>query len=101
MVGFEELYEAADRAGFLKEAIWTPAGVGVPLTVRVGFRAPDEPVLDGLAVSTEYAITYPGFYFPDLGPEDTVEIEGVAYRVREVRAIGDGVERRATLTRLP
>lgn len=100
-VGLEDLYRAADRAGFLKEVIWTPAGGGAPLTVKVGFRAPDEPVLDGIAVSTDYAITYPVIALPDLVAEEIVRIESVDFRVREVRAVGDGQERRATLTRLP
>ena len=33
-------------------------------------------------------------------PGNTLEIAGQTYRVREVRAIGDGSECRATLTRL-
>ncbi|MGH8572391.1 MAG: head-tail joining protein [Gammaproteobacteria bacterium] len=99
-IGLEDLYEAADRAGFLKEAEWTPPGGGMPVRIMVGFRAPDEPVLDGLAVSTEYAITYPVTALPDLVAEEIVRIEAVDFRVREVRAIGDGQERGATLTRL-
>ena len=100
-IGLEDLYEAADRAGFLKQAVWTPARGGEPLTVKVGFRAPDEPVLDGLTVSTDYAITYPVTALPDLVAEEIVRIESVDFRVREVRAVGDGEERRATLTKLP
>lgn len=86
-VRLKDLYEAADRAGFLKEATWTPPGGGVPLTVKVGFRAPDEPVLDWLAVSTDHAITYPVTALPDLVAEEIVRIEAVDFRVREVRAI--------------
>ena len=100
-IGLGDLYGAADRAGFLKEVIWTPTGGGVPRTVRVGFRAPDEPVLDGLAVSTDYVISYPVIALPDLVAEEIVRIEAVDFRVREVRVIGDGQECRATLKRLP
>ena len=35
-----------------------------------------------------------------LAPREAVEIDGVSYLVRDVRAVGDGSKRRATLTRL-
>ncbi|MGH7343276.1 MAG: head-tail joining protein [Candidatus Rokuibacteriota bacterium] len=101
MADFETLYEAAARAGFLKAAVWTPSGGGPPVTAMVGFRAPDEPVLDGLALSTDYAITYPVTALPDLVADEMVRVEALDFRVREVRAVGDGAEHRATLTRLP
>ena len=44
MVGVADLYDAAARAGLL-----TPVKVGA-LIVECGFRAPDETVLDGLAL---------------------------------------------------
>ena len=56
-------------------------------------------VLDGLGLSSDYAIRYPAdAVVLDTGHE--LVIGGVSYRVREVRAIGDGSECRATLTRL-
>ena len=90
----ESLYDAASAAGLLTEVIVGGAAV------MAEFRAPDEPVLDGLALSTEYAIRYPASRLPDLAPGDTVQIAGHAYQVREVHALGDGTEHRATLTRL-
>jgi hypothetical protein len=101
MVDLTTLYDAAARSGFLKEAVWTPSAGSIAVRVMVGFRAPDEPVLDGLAVSTDYAITYPVTALPDLIAQEIVRIEEVDFRVREVRAVGDGEERRATLTKLP
>jgi hypothetical protein len=96
----ERLYDAAARAGLLKEATWSPANGAEPQTVAVDFRAPDETVLDGLGLSTEYAIRYPAGVLIGLAAGETVTLEGQAYRVREIRAIGDGSEKRATLTRL-
>ena len=87
------LYEAARNAGLLTAA--TVAGN----TVHCAFRAPDEIVLDGLALSRDYQIDYPAAWFT-LAAGDTVEVAGDIYQVREVRAIGDGSERRASLTRL-
>jgi hypothetical protein len=96
----ERLYEAAARAGLLKEAVWVPAEGAEPQTVSVDFRAPDDTVLDGLGLSTDYSIRYPAGRFLGLASGDRVTVNGEGYRVREVRAVGDGSEKRASLTRL-
>lgn len=93
MLRLEDLYRAADRAGLLTPV--TVAGTTVPCA----FRAPDETVLEGLALSRDHQIDYPAAWLT-LAVGDTVEVAGVTYQVREVRAIGDGSERRAWLTRL-
>ncbi|MBX2807849.1 MAG: hypothetical protein KTR20_04380 [Cellvibrionaceae bacterium] len=87
-------YDAATSAGMLTEVM--VAGN----TVMCEFRAPDESVLDGLALSTDYAIRYPVSRLPNLLTGETVVIAGKHYLVREVRALADGTERRATLTKL-
>ena len=88
-----DLYEAADRSGLL-----TPVTVGL-VTVQCAFRAPDETVLDGLALSRDYHIEYPTVWLT-LAIGDLVEIEGQSYRVREVRQIRDGRESVASLSKL-
>ena len=93
MVGVADLYDAAARAGLL-----TPVKVGT-LIVECGFRAPDETVLDGLALSRDYEIEFPAERLL-LVVGDTVEIAGQPYRVREVIALRDGSECRARLARL-
>ena len=93
MVSLTDLYAAAGRAGLL-----TPAVIG-GVRVMVEFRAPDADVLDGLGLSSDYAIRYPAdAVVLDTGHD--LEIGGVSYRVREVRLVGDGSEARATLMRL-
>ena len=93
MVGVADLYDAAARAGLL-----TPVKVGT-LIVECGFRAPDETVLDGLALSRDYQIEYPSERLT-LSQGDAVEVSGQYYRVREVRQIRDGSESVATLSKL-
>jgi hypothetical protein len=94
------LYAAAARAGLLHDCTWRPTD-GRPVEVHaVGFAAPDALRLDGLTVSTDYEITYPKALFEGLATREVVEVAGVAFQVREVRAVGDGSERRAILTRL-
>ncbi len=100
MALIERLYAAAANAGLLKECRWQPTD-GAPVESRlVGFSAPDDMVLDGLASSTETLITYPASAFVGLAARDLLDIEGQRYQVREVRAVGDGSEMRAKLTRL-
>ncbi|MHA6911433.1 head-tail joining protein [Ralstonia pseudosolanacearum] len=96
----ETLYEAAANAGLLTECIWRPSDGSPPQTPMVGFAAPDETLLDGLTVSTEYGMSYPATVLVGLSSRETVEIGGVLYHVRDVRAVGDGSEIRAKLTRL-
>ncbi len=91
MLVVESLYEAAQRAGSL-----TPITIGA-VTVHCAFRAPDETVLDGFALSRDYQIDYPASWLT-LTSGDTLDIAGTTYQVRDVRAIGDGSERRAALT---
>ncbi|MDO8892330.1 MAG: hypothetical protein Q7V00_10830 [Sulfurimicrobium sp.] len=88
------LYDAAASAGLL-----TPAVFG-GMSVMVDFRAPDEDVLDGLGISRNYSIRYPVSWLPQLAAGDSLEIASQSYRVREITALGDGTEQRATLTRL-
>ncbi|MDE1547443.1 hypothetical protein PTW32_18665 [Dechloromonas agitata] len=87
------LYEAARNTGLL--TVVTVAGN----TVHCAFRAPDETVLDGFALSRDYQIDYPASWLT-LAAGDTVEVAGNTYQVRDVRAIGDGSERRASLSQL-
>jgi hypothetical protein len=89
-----EFYDAAASAGMLTEV--SVAGN----TLMCEFRAPDESVLDGLVLATDYAIRYPASRLPSLAVGETVVIAGDSYQVREVRALADGGERRATLTKL-
>ena len=87
------LYAAAQSAGLLTAV--TVAGS----TVHCAFRAPDETVLDGFALSRDYQLDYPAAWLT-LTPGNNVEIAGSSYQVRDVRAIGDGSERRAFLSQL-
>ena len=94
MVRVEDFYEAAARTGLLVDAEIDGN------TIAVDFRSPDETVLDGLALSADYTMRFPASALPSLAAGDTVSIAGDTYRVRDIRSIGDGSERRASLSRL-
>lgn len=91
------LYEAARNAGLLTAV--TVTGSPANHTAYCGFRAPDEAVLDGFALSRDYQLDYPAAWLT-LAAGDTVDIAGAGYQVREVRAIGNGSEQRASLSKL-
>ncbi len=93
MANVADLYDAAARCGLL-----TAVKVGA-VTAQAAFRAPDDTVLDGLALSRDYRIEYPSERLA-LSQGDLVEIAGESYRVREVRQLRDGTESMATLSRL-
>ena len=96
----EQVYAAATNAGLLRDCHWQPAD-GSPMQAHaVGFSEPDDTVFDGLASTTDHQISYPASVFMGLAPRDTVEIDSVIYQVRDIRAVGDGSEMRAKLTRL-
>ena len=94
MVRIEDFYEAASRSGLLVDAEIDGH------TIAVDFRSPDESVLDGFALSADYTIRFPASVLPALAAGNTVSIAGNTYRVRDIRSIGDGSERRASLSRL-
>jgi len=96
----EKLYRAAANVGFLKTCVWQPGDGGAVQSYSVGFVAPDKDVLSGLGLSTDYEMTYPNSCFVGLKTREVVQIEGVAYQVREVMAVGDGSEVRAKLMRV-
>ena len=100
MALIERLYQSAANAGLTVRCRWVPAGGGPARTQQVGISAPDDTVLDGLTLNTDYAITYPASVFVGLAVREVVEVDGVAYQVRDVRALTDGTEMRAKLTRL-
>jgi len=95
----EAIYAAAANAGLLKRAHWHPADGSAPVEAHVGFTAQDTTMLDGLALGTDLEMTFPATVFTGIAVRDAVEIGGVVYQVRDLRALGDGSERRVKLAR--
>jgi len=95
-----QIYESAANAGLLKECLWYPSNGAPSQRHQVGFAAPDESVLDGLTLSTDYEMTYPVTALNGLAAREVVEVGGSSFQVRGIRAVGDGSELRAKLTRL-
>ena len=96
----EQTYASAANVGLLQECLWYPSNGAPSQRHQVGFAAPDESLLDGLTLSTDYEMTYPVTAFGGLAVREVVEIGGTSFQVREIRAVGDGSEIHAKLTRL-
>jgi hypothetical protein len=96
----EQIYESATNAGLLTECLWYPSNGAPSQRHQVGFAAPDESLIDGLTLSTDYVMTYPVTAFGGLAAREVVEISGTAFQVRDIRSLSDGSEIRAKLTRL-
>lgn len=97
----ERLFAAAGSAGFLRECVWVAAdSPPVEVTGAVGFASPDQSIMDGMTLSTDHAITFPQSLFVGISRGDSIYLDDVEYRVRDVRAIGDGTEMRATLAKV-
>ena len=65
----------------------------------VFFDAPDEEVFGGVGQGAEYKIRFQTSSFVTLGPDQSLVIATHVYRVREIRAINDGLEKMAWLQR--
>ncbi|WP_157314566.1 hypothetical protein [Chitinibacter sp. GC72] len=96
----ERIYDSAERAGFLQHAVRLDANGQDAPAVAVAFQSPDENILDGYQRAADYRIRFPSTRFTTLNAGDTLRIANQTFRVREVRAIGDGSEREAKLSLL-
>ena len=88
------VYAAAANVGFLQHCQWRGH------IVMVGLQRADHAVLNHLTLSSETSMTYPSCYLGGLKSGDQVQIGRAKYQIREVIAMGDGTEMRATLTHL-
>lgn len=95
----DDLTPFFQTAEFAVVAAFTVHG-GATQTAEVIFDAPTELLLGGEVLSDEYVITYPANKLVQVRSGDTGTIGGQRYRVREVRAQGDGLVKMAKLSKL-
>ncbi len=94
----DRLYAAAAQAGLLQRCRRVVDKRLSP-AVWVALIEPDEALLDGLAIASDPSIRFPAHQLAGLKKGDVLEVDGTRYRVREVRPVGDGSEKRAHLSR--
>ncbi len=93
----QQIYQAAARAGLLKNVRWY-SRTQSSKTLWVEWREADDTVLHDLVVGTNITMTAPSADLAGLQQGDRVVTGQREYAVREVRAIHDGSETRATLS---
>lgn len=97
----EDLSVFFQSTGFAVELAWTPSAGGPERRELVIFDQETVEVLAGAQQSDEPSILYrSGELLATLASEELVAIDGVDYRVREVRKIDDGKLSIATLSEL-
>ena len=106
MITTEKFFEAFDKAGFLKPALWTPSpglpGAGVQQAAQVRFYGPTSAIEAGMTFATDPAIRYPASVFPSLQRGEVLVVGDVQYAVREdPRSELDGSVRLALLSKEP
>lgn len=93
-----------DLAGFFADfgvsATWAPAGGGSPATASVMLDMPDQDVLAGKQLSTEYAAMFASASFAGIKHGDTLTINGTTYAVRTVVKLDDGALSTAHLSKV-
>lgn len=96
----EDLSVFFSTAGFAVEATFVPASGGAAQSAQVIFDSPTDDVMGGDSFSNEYSIMYQASQLPSVRKGDRGVVDGVTYRVREVRLMDDGRIKQAILTKL-
>jgi hypothetical protein len=93
---------------FAVEASYTPSGGGATQTAKVLLDMPSEDVLSQDSLSIEYSIMFPYNVLTTLKKGEQIAVDGVAYKVRDVRPmtdyrfgfLADGRVKRALLSKI-
>jgi len=85
----EDISAFFNEAEFAVQATFTPAG-GVPVSASVLFNAQTQQIFGDDVLSDEYTIVYPTNALPGVKGGDYGTVNGVSYRVRDVRLKADG-----------
>jgi len=81
---------STDLGGFLDDPFAVSATSGAT-TAKVILDQPGEVLADGMGLSTDYTATAKATDFGSLLRGDSITVDSVAYTVREVRPIDDGL----------
>jgi hypothetical protein len=97
---FDEDMSAFFNSGeFAVVASFTPAG-GSPVSANVLLDTKTQDIFGDDVLSNEYVITFPKNSLPGVRKGDTGTVDGVSYKVREVKFISDGSLKTALLTKV-
>lgn len=83
MLDTSKFFEAFDKAGFLKTALWTPSTGGAQQDPRVRYKAPTRDALSGETKTIDYSINYPSTVLIGLKRGEVITIDNMQFTVRE------------------
>ena len=90
-----------NQSEFAVQAVFTPAGGGAPVSASVIFNAQTQQIFGDDVLSDEYVIIYPITALPGVKSGDYGTVDGVRFRVRDVRMKADGQLVEAKLAKAP
>jgi hypothetical protein len=77
MLDTSKFFEAFDKAGFLKTALWTPSTGGAQQSAQVRYHAPTLDALSSEVKSVDYSINYPSALLPGLKRGEVITLNGI------------------------
>lgn len=95
----EDISAFFNGAEFAVQATFTPAG-GAPVSALVMFNAQTQDIFGDAVLTNEYSIVYPVTSLVGVKSGDQGTVDGIAFRVRDVRLKADGQLVSATLSKL-
>jgi len=95
----EDISAFFSGAEFAVQATFTSAG-GAPVSALVMFNAQTQDIFGDSVLTNEYSIVYPVTSLVGVKSGDQGTVDGIAFRVRDVRLKADGQLVTATLSKL-
>jgi hypothetical protein len=95
----EDISAFFNDAEFAVAAEFTPSDGGAPVSASVVFNAQAEQIFGDDVLSNEYTIVYPAGSLAGVKSGDSGTVNGVRYRMREIRLKADGQIKVARLSK--
>ena len=95
----EDMSAFFSQSEFAVNATFTPVGMA-SVSASVIFNAQTQDIFGDSVLSEEYTITYPSAALPGVAAGDMGYVNGVQYRVRDIRLKSDGALTVAKLSRV-
>ena len=97
----EDISAFFNQSEFAVQAVFTPAGGGAQVSASVLFNAQTNQIFGDDVLTDDYTIVYPVNALPGVKSGDYGTVNGVVYRVRDVRLKADGQLVEAKLSKAP
>lgn len=96
----EDIGAFFDQSEFAVQAVFTPTGGGAPVSASVLFNAQTQDIFGDAVLTDEYSIVYPVTSLVGVKSGDQGTVNGIGYRIRDIRMKADGALVTAKLSKL-